>query len=348
MTDAAAIWRALRAEAAHARGRLDLDLGRADAIDGAIMPLLVELRAMLASRGVACELIGASPQLAPVVHLYGGDRSPPIRAQLLRRGWRARTEDAIAGGELRLRNLIGFCGDLSRALVRALRRPSTANLGSLPALITRAGTDGIPIVLVLNFLAGFVMAYQSTRPLELYGANLYVADIVGISITRELAPLMTAIIVAGRSGAGFAAELGTMRVSEEIDALRTMALDPMAHLVLPRVWALVVAAPALTLLGSVMGVLGGLGVATVSLDLTPDAYLNELRTAVVFSDVWTGLIKSAAFGLAVAIIGCEQGLATRGAAAGVGRSTTSTVVFCLFAIVVLDTVFTMLFRIMNV
>jgi phospholipid/cholesterol/gamma-HCH transport system permease protein len=287
---------------------MDLDVSGAEVIDGAIMPLLVETRASLASRGIACELVGASARLQPIAHLYGADRPSALRPQV--------------------------------------RRGPTS--GGLPLLIARAGTDGIPIVLVLNFLAGFVMAYQSTRPLELYGANVFVADIVGISITRELAPLMTAIIIAGRSGAGYAAELGTMRVSEEIDALRTMGIDPVAHLVLPRVATLVLVAPLLTLLGETVGVAGGVGVAVTSLDLTPEIYLHELRTAVVASDVWTGLIKSATFGAAIAIIGCRQGLAARGAAAGVGQSTTATVVQSLFAIVLLDTLFTMCFRVVGV
>ena len=308
LSDADAIWRELERATAAARGRLELDLRAVEVIDGAVMPLLVELRGALAARGVACELVGASAQVLPVVHLYGGDRPPAPRPQL--------------------------------------RRPPEPR--GLPSLVARAGADAIPIVLVLNFLAGFVMAYQSTRPLELYGANVFVADIVGISVTRELAPLMTAIIIAGRSGAGYAAELGTMRVSEEIDALRTMGIDPIAFLVLPRVATLAIVAPLLTLLGETVGVLGGVGVAVLSLDLTPEAYLQELRTAVVVSDVWTGLVKSAAFGVAIAAIGCRQGLITRGAAAGVGQSTTRTVVQALFAIVVLDTLFTMIFRVVGV
>jgi phospholipid/cholesterol/gamma-HCH transport system permease protein len=308
LADATAIWRELSLAAATASGRMDLDVRGAQMIDGAVMPLLVETRSALAARGVACELVGVTPEVRPVAHLFGADRPPTLRP-------------IVRGG-----------GSQPR----------------FPLLIARAGTDGIPIVLVLNFLAGFVMAYQSTRPLELYGANVFVADIVGISITRELAPLMTAIIIAGRSGAGYAAELGTMRVSEEIDAMRTMGIDPIAYLVLPRIATLVLVAPVLTLLGETVGVLGGVGVAVTSLDLTPEAYLHELRTAVVGSDVWTGLIKSAAFGAAVAAIGCRQGLTTRGAAAGVGQSTTTTVVQALFAIVLLDTLLTMIFRVVGV
>ncbi|HEU4726719.1 MAG TPA: ABC transporter permease, partial [Kofleriaceae bacterium] len=192
------------------------------------------------------------------------------------------------------------------------------------------------------------MAFQSANQLKLYGANVYVADVVGIAVTRELAPLMTAIIICGRSGAAFAAEIGTMRVSEEIDALRTMGFAPVPYLVVPRVLALAIAAPILALLGDLAAIVGGLVVAVTSMELTPRGYLNELRTAVVASDVWTGLVKSVVFGAAIAVIGCQQGLATRGAAAGVGRGTTATVVYCLFTLVVIDTLFTMLFRAVGV
>jgi phospholipid/cholesterol/gamma-HCH transport system permease protein len=167
-------------------------------------------------------------------------------------------------------------------------------------------------------------------------------------VTRELAPLMTAIIVSGRSGASFAAEIGTMRVGEEIDALRTLGLAPVRFLVLPRVVALALVTPALTMLGDVVGVLGGAAVGASSLGITPAAYLSELRTAVFPWDVITGLIKSFAFGIAIALIGCQQGFATRGGAAGVGDRTTATVVICLFMIVIIDTLFTVLFRVFGV
>ena len=237
-----------------------------------------------------------------------------------------------------------FLGETMAATRGFLGGPAAVNWRSIPSLMARAGADGVPIVLLLNFLVGFVMGFQSARQLKLYGANIYVADVVGISVTRELAPLMTAIIMSGRSGASFAAELGSMRVSEEIDALKTMGFSPGPYLILPRVAALALVAPVLTLLGGVVGVAGGAAVAVSSLDVSARGYLAELRTALVPSDIWTGLIKSVAFGIAIAFIGCQQGFATRGAAEGVGRSTTTTVVSCLFAIVIIDTVFTVFFQ----
>src|SRR5581483_2143691 len=187
-------------------------------------------------------------------------------------------------------------------------------------------------------------AFQAAVQLKQFGANIFVADLVGLSITRELAPLMTAIIVAGRSGAAFSAELGTMKVSEEIDALRTLGLDPYLFLVFPRVLALVVVLPLLTILADAVGILGGLLVALLGLDLTANAYVVETQKALHLWDVSSGLLKSLVFGLQIGLIACQRGLATRGGAEGVGRATTSAVVTSLFALVVTDAIFTMLFN----
>jgi len=189
-----------------------------------------------------------------------------------------------------------------------------------------------------------VTGFQAAIQLKQFGANIFVADLVGLSITRELAPLMTAIIVAGRSGAAFSAELGTMRVSEEIDALRTLGFDPYQFLVFPRVVALVLVLPLLTILADLVGIAGGLLVALTSLDLTTSAYLLEVQKAVNVWDVSSGCLKTAVFGLNIALIACQRGLATQGGAEGVGRSTTSAVVSSLFAIVVVDAIFTVLFN----
>lgn len=344
MADAAAIWHQLRLFVAAARDRLDIHLDRARAVDGAVMALLVDVRASLDARGIRCEIVGGPPLVRELVHLYGGDQPVEVRPVLPRANAIARVGAALERVAKRGVALVSFAGELVLSIGRAIRRPSSANLRELPVLVARAGTDGALIVLILNFLVGFVMAFQATRPLEQYGANLFVADIVGISVTRELAPLMTAVIIAGRSGAAFAAELGTMRVSEEIDALRTMGISPVGHLVLPRILALAIVAPVLTLFGDVIGVFGGAVVGATSLDVTPRAYLAELRLVLLPSDVWTGLVKSVAFGSLIAFIGCHQGLSARGAASGVGRSTTTTVVVCLFTIVIVDTLFTLLFQ----
>ena len=345
MADAAEIWRTLQSAVnVTPRGPMDIDLTGASLVDGAVMALLAEIRAELIADGRRCEIVGVAPHVAPLVHLYGGDAQieplpHPRRPSLLESVGR---KVAVGGGAVR--RLLGFLGMLVISGGGAITRPRTANWRAIPELVARAGTDGLPIVLLLNFLSGLVMAYQSAHQLRLYGANVFVADVVGISLTRELGPLMTAFIVSGRSGASFAAEIGAMKVSEEIDALRTMGLEPARYLALPRIVALLVVTPMLTLLGDLLGVVGGAAVAAVSLGVGPYAYLAELRTAVVPGDVLGGLLKGAAFGFAIAVIGCHQGFATTGGAAGVGRRTTAAVVTSLFGIVVIDTLFTMLFR----
>jgi phospholipid/cholesterol/gamma-HCH transport system permease protein len=344
LIDAARIWRALRAASAKPPARLEIDLARASLVDGAIMAFLIELRSSLHDRGIQSEIVGANAQLCSVVNLYAGDerstltKSPPRRDPITLFG------AALAELGRRAHHVLSFTGEWLASIGGALRKQGGVNWRSLPRLIVRAGADGLVIVVLLNFLIGFVVAYQSMRQLRLYGANVFVADIVGLSVTRELAPLITAVIITGRSGAAYAAELGTMRVTEELDALRTMGFSPVSYLVVPRVFALALVAPLLTLLGDVVGVLGGLVVGTTSLGLSARGFISELRTIVIPSDVWTGIIKSFTFGIGIALIGCEQGISTRGSASGVGRSTTATVVYCLFTIVILDTLLTVIFR----
>lgn len=343
MANAAGIWRSLRSHAeAQEEGWLDIDLSGARVVDGAVMSLLVELRSELEGRGVESEIVGADERVLPLVHLYGGDVPPRPRPEAPVRTigvWLGRSIDAVSD---RLRRSIQFIGELSYAVGGVTRRPSTGNWRSVLGLSERAGADGVVIVLLLNFLVGIVLAYQSAEQLKLYGANIYVADAVGISVTRELGPLITAIIMSGRSGAAYAAELGTMKVSEELDALHTMGFVPVRHLVIPRVLALFIVTPLLTLIGDVSGVLGGALIAVTKLDVTAYSYLTELRQVVVVGDVVGGLVKSSVAGLTIAMIGSQQGFATCGGPAGVGIRTTSTVVKSLVALVLIDAFFAVL------
>jgi phospholipid/cholesterol/gamma-HCH transport system permease protein len=187
------------------------------------------------------------------------------------------------------------------------------------------------------------MAFQGAVQLKQFGANIFVADLVGLSVTRELGPLMTAIIVCGRSGAAFAAELGTMKVSEEIDALQTLGFGPIRYLVLPRVVGLVLVLPFLTLFADLLGIVGGMVVGLVNLDLTISGYLIETRKALSAWDVGSGLVKSVVFATAIALIAFQQGFATSGGAEGVGRRTTASVVSILFALILIDAGFTLFF-----
>ena len=338
------IWCDLQHAAAGAEGKLDIDLSDVAVLDGAAVALLVDLRARLVERGVKSELVGATGHLADLVGLYQGYQPATCGPRRRRHSFFEHFgADARAVAQA-LRAMVEFVGDTVRGAAGAIVSPISGKRLTVFPLIVRAGTEAIPLVLLLNFLLGFVMAYDSSGQLERYGAELYLADVVGVAVTREIAPVITSIIVLGRSAAAYAAELGTMKVSEEIDALRTLGFSPTRTLVLPRVVALALVAPVLTLLGDVVGVAGGAVVGSATLGVTAAGYLAELKTAVVVSDVWSGLVKSVVFGIVVAHIGCQQGFATRGGAEGVGRRTTTTVVICLFALVILDTLLTMFFR----
>ena len=346
--DAPALWSTLRTLTRSPGARLDLELTHVDKIDARTLALVIGVRPSLRARGIEGQVI-ASETLRPRVALFGGERErPPLKPQAPRVRLLARVGMACEDAWRRLQAPVSFIGELVDGTIEIIRSPRRANWPSLPGLVERAGADAILIVILLDFLVGFVIALQATPQLRMLGANPYVADLVGIAVTRELAPLMTAIIIAGRSGAGFAAELGTMHVSDEIDALEVMGISPIAYLVFPRVLALALVAPVLVLLGDVAGVLGGLVVGVISLDLTTQGFLIELQTILLPSDVWTGIVKGVAFAIAIGIIGCHEGLAARGAAAGVGRRTTATVVLSLFTVVVIDALLTMFFRAVGV
>jgi phospholipid/cholesterol/gamma-HCH transport system permease protein len=339
-----ATWQSVRRLVHPPAAHLAFDLSAVDTLDGAATALLLDLRDEVVAAGSEAEIVGARGGVRAMLDLYG---SHPPRPSLHPPPRRIGVLDQIGRETLAMLNESGaldFVGDVAIAGAKAVRTPSSVNWSEVPRLMERAGADGLPIVLVINFLVGLVTAFQAAVQLKQFGANIFVADLVGLSITRELAPLMTAIIVAGRSGAAFSAELGTMRVSEEIDALRTLGFDPYGFLVFPRVVTLVLVLPLLTILADGIGIAGGLLVAMLSLDITANAYLIETEKAVGLWDVFSGCLKTVFFGMSIALIACQRGLAARGGAEGVGRVTTSAVVTSLFAIVVVDAIFTVLFN----
>lgn len=205
------------------------------------------------------------------------------------------------------------------------------------------GVEAIPIISLITFFVGLIMALQSAYELRKLGAVQFVADAVAISIVRELGPLITAVVVIGRSGSAFAAEIGTMKVTEEIDALKTMALRPVAFLVAPKFLAMLVMMPCLTIWADAMGVLGGSLFGVTAANFTFVSYLQATRDALSLRDLYTGLVKSVLFGGVITAVGCQEGFSTGAGAEEVGRSTTSAVVTSIFLVILVDLVFTTLF-----
>lgn len=209
--------------------------------------------------------------------------------------------------------------------------------------IRGAGFDALPIVGLLSFLLGIVVAYQGAGQLRQYGANIFVADLVGLSMLREFAPLITAIIIAGRSGSAYAAQIGTMSVSEEIDAMRTLGIAPLDLLVVPKVIALVIALPLLTAFADVLGVFGGMIMARAQLDVGFGEFLDRFVKAVSMTSYLIGICKAPVFAAIIAVVGCFHGFRTKGGADGVGRQTTRSVVQSIFLVIVADALFSVAF-----
>lgn len=323
---------------------LEIDLAGLEHMDGASAALLLAFAAEVEARGQPVALSGAQGRVETVLSLHRS-RASQDEAPAARPGFLARVGVRSEAAFDEFRTVAGFAGQVVRAGLLSLRRPGSVYWRAVPRLMERAGADAVPIVFLITFLMGLIMAFMASVQLRQVGANIFVADLVALAMTREFGPLMTAIIAAGRSGAAFAAELGTMEVSEEIDALQTLGLDPYRFLVFPRLFALCAMLPLLTLLADAVGICGGMVVAFLSLDITPAAFFNQAQASIGLWDVYSGVLKSVFFAAAVGLIACQRGLATRGGAEGVGRSTTSAVVVTLFALVAIDSAFTVLFHV---
>jgi phospholipid/cholesterol/gamma-HCH transport system permease protein len=239
--------------------------------------------------------------------------------------------------------LLGFLGESAHALARAAAHPRRLRWRPILFNIRSAGFDALPIVGLLSFLLGLVVAYQGADQLRRYGANIFVADLVGLSMLREFAPLITAIIIAGRSGSAYAAQIGTMAVTEEIDAMRTLGIPPLDMLVLPKILALLVALPLLTVFADVLGVLGGMVMAQAQLGVGYGEFLHRFVKAVSVTAYLIGIGKAPVFAAIIAVVGCFQGFRTQGGADSVGRQTTKSVVQSIFLVIVADALFSIAF-----
>lgn len=272
--------------------------------------------------------------LATAVPPREGTAAPRTRRGLLRIFGDAAIDFASGTGRL-----MAFIGEASMSLGRFITGRARFRQSDLWLFIEQAGVDALPIVSLLSLLQGLTMAYLGAAQLQMFGAQIYVANLIGMSMASEVGAVMTAIIMAGRTGASYAAQIGTMQVNQEIDALKTMGLEPMDFLVLPRMLALILMMPLLYLYANLLGMFGGGVIAVLVLGVTPEQFLNQLFAAVPLSVFATGLLKSSVFGILVALSGCMQGVNCGRSAAAVGDATTSAVVMAIVAIIVGDGVF---------
>jgi phospholipid/cholesterol/gamma-HCH transport system permease protein len=244
--------------------------------------------------------------------------------------------------------LLAFFGEVLVVFSSAIGHPRRFRIAAVVAQMREVWIQAMPIVGVLTFLIGVVIAYQGVEQLKAFGAETFTVEAVGISILRELGVLLTAIIVAGRSGSAFTAQLGTMQVNLELDAMRTMALNPIEWLVVPRIVALVVSMPLLVFFGNIVGLLGGAFACMIYLDFTLVQFFSRLRDTVDIWHFWTGMIKAPVFAFVIAAVGCYEGLQVSGSAESVGRQTTKSVVEAIFFIIALDALFSIIFLLAGV
>lgn len=246
-----------------------------------------------------------------------------------------------------LQEPLHFLGEVTASIGTSLVQPRRIRWRVMLFHMQSAGVQALPIVGLLAFLLGVVVAYQGAAQLQLYGANIFVADLVGFSMLREFAPLITAIIVAGRSGAAYAAQIGTMQVTEEVDAMRTLGIEPLEQLVLPKLLALLLALPLLTVFADMAGIAGGMLMAQGRLEVGYTEFLGRLVKAVSVSDYLIGIFKAPVFAGLIVLVGCYQGFRTKGGADSVGRQTTRSVVQSIFLVIVADALFSVAFSVLH-
>jgi phospholipid/cholesterol/gamma-HCH transport system permease protein len=290
---------------------------------------------------------GLRPQFAMLLdvvaqHFVDRPAGPAPAANRFPRSVESLSRNTIAGVK-QLLALLSFIGESALALAGCVAHPARFRWRSILYNIRSAGFDALPIVGLLSFLLGTVIAYQGADQLKQYGANIFVADLIGVSMLREFAPLITAIIIAGRSGSAYAAQIGTMSVTEEIDAMRTLGIAPLEMLVLPKVIALAIALPLLTVFADVLGVFGGMLMGQAQLGVGFGEFLDRLVKAVGISTYLVGIGKAPVFAVIITMVGCFQGFRTKGGADGVGRQTTRSVVQSIFLVIVADALFSIAF-----
>jgi len=298
----------------------------------------------LKQHGRSVTTIGLRPEYNTLLQLVASCATAPKISALPKLGLLASIGQRSWHVLIGVAGILSFIGECAIVLLRSLLQPHRIRWRPVLHNLQTSGFEALPITGLLSFLMGVVIAYQGADQLQRFGANIFIVDLVGLSMLRELSPLLTAIIVAGRSGSAYAAQIGTMKVTEEIDALRTIGVGPIELLVLPKMLALIIALPLLTLYADVAGVLGGMLMASTKLDISFDVFINRIGDAVSLSSFLTGIGKAPVFAAIISLVGCYQGFQVAGSADSVGRQTTVSVVQSIFLVILADALFSVVFN----
>ncbi len=325
--------------------RVAIDMGAVERLDTFGAWLLQKLVRGFAIRGCATEVTGLKQDYRALLEEL--DRVQPALPQRRQRspiiGWLESIGKAVVSAGDSLRGMLTMLGALAVALVRVVAQPRRFRLTALVHQLDNVGWRAVPIMLLITFLIGCIIAQQGIFHFGKFGADIYVVDMVGILVLREIGVLIVCIMVAGRSGSAYTAEIGSMKMREEIDALRTMGFDPIEVLCLPRVLALIIAVPILTFLGSLAALYGGGLVAWVYGGIEPDVFLQRLREAITLDTFKVGMIKAPFMALVVGVVACVQGMNVKGSAESLGLQTTASVVESIFLVIVMDGLFAIFF-----
>ena len=317
--------------------------------DSSVLTFLVEVSELCHQRGINMDRAGLPVglrrllELAEAVPEKKGARKEEVETRFFER-----VGNSAIGATSSLSEMLGFLGDMTLTFVRLCRMKVRFRAVDLILLIQQCGAQALPIVTLISFLVGVILAFVGAVQLKQFGAQIYVADLVGIAMIREMGAMMTGIIMAGRTGAAFAAQLGTMKVTQEIDAFTTMGFSPLEFLVLPRVIALILMMPLLCLYSDFVGVVGGATVGLGMLDLSWTTYFRETMHAISLTDLFGGVFKSAVYGVLIALAGCLRGIQCGNSSSAVGDAATSAVVTGIVAIVVACGTFAVVFYVLGI
>ncbi len=324
---------------------LTMDFSAIRYLDSAAALAFLTIKKREAQNGVDCAFVHLSNEAERIFSVIpeAALAQPPLKPHTERHNVLIQIGQSSVHIARDLMAFITFIGELIAAAVYTIRHPASLRWKDVLFYMHRAGVDGLPIVALIGLLTGLIIAFMSFLQLKQIGANIYVPALVSFAMVKELGPLMTAILVAGRSGSAYAAEIGTMVVNEEVDALMTMGFNPIRFLAMPKVLATILVVPILTIYSDFFGILGGLIIGVTSLDLTVTTYVTQSVKTIKVFDVVTSLIKASVFAALIAAIGCQKGFQVRAGAQDVGKFTTSAVVTAIFMIVLTDSIFAIMF-----